>query len=135
MISSAQYQRLRYGDSVQVPIEEEEGSFQMEDDNLLIFSTPVLEEVDYIPPSLREYVQKSLQDPYLQSRHLFILFDEEKRAFFLEGIWEFETLDHTSLNALYEEIRESASDIKLAIYKALCKDLVFVLAKEARNKL
>ena len=133
MFSQQAMQSLHHGEKVIIPVQEEKGSFVKEDEDLLIFSTPVLESVEYIPPTLDHYVEKMLDDPYMQNAHLFILFDEEKKSLFLEGIWDMSLMQPGDLTKLISQVREIALEVKGDIYKALCQDLVYVLANKSQR--
>lgn len=131
MISASTYQELLKGKDLSIPIQEEVGIFSREDENLLVFATPVLDQVSYIPPSLGKYIARTLKDEHMQKKHLFVIFDEDQQTFFLEGIWDLGSLDTDKFNYLINDIRELAYEVKQDIYKTLCIDLVYAVAKKS----
>jgi len=134
MISQTNFNTLGMGREICLPIQEKTGSFSVEEEGLLLFATPVLENVDYIPSNLEKYIASTMDNEYLDRLHLFLLFDEDKRVFFLEGVWEFHTLDCTTFNALLRHIEEVAIMVKSQMYQTLCSDLVYVLAGHTKTK-
>ncbi len=109
---------------------EEKGIFTVHDErDALTFETPVLEQVEYISPSVKEYVAQANKDRYLSAQGLFI--DFEDNTFYLRGSWDFLGIGAEEFDRLLIFLQENASEIKEALYKACCQDLVYMVANKA----
>lgn len=110
-----------------IQIGQEQGRFDVhKDTDGLSFETPVLEHVDYISPGVRECIDSFNEDPYFARQSLFI--DEEGDTLYLRGSWDFSSCGAEIFDRIILFVRETAEEVKKELYKALCQDLVYLIA-------
>jgi len=117
-------------ENLMIEIGNEKGIFTVyEERDAFTFETPVLEHVEYIPPSVKKYVAEANQDRYLSAQGLFI--DFEDHTFYLRGSWDFSSIGAEEFDRLLIFLQENALEIKESLYKACSKDLVYMVANKA----
>lgn len=118
--------------AVSIDIGEERGDFYVDEQiDEISFTTPVLEEVGYMPPSVTSYLRRTEQEGYLAAKRLFLDYVEGDGKVYLRGSWSFSKMGADDFDGLIEFLREVAADVKVDLYKACCKDLLYVVAHKA----
>lgn len=115
-----------------IDVGEERGDFFVDEaKDEIIFTTPVLEEIGYMPPSVSSYLRRAESEGYLRAKRLFLDYEEEEGRIYLRGKWVFSKLGAEHFDGLIQLLQEVAADVKIDLYKACCKDLLYVVAHKA----
>lgn len=118
--------------AVTIDIGEERGDFFVDEDNdEMTFTTPVLEEIGYMPPSVTSYLQRAKDEGYLAAKRLFLDYVKEDEKIYLRGTWSFSQMGADHFDGLIQLLQEVAADVKVDLYKSCCKDLLYVVAHKA----
>lgn len=117
---------------IMVLMGEEEGHFIVDESrDVITFETPVLEEIEYIPPGVKAYIKSTQSEGFLASRQLYLDYQVAEKKIFLKGSWIFSEMEAGVFDGLITSLQEISSDIKVDLYKVCCKDLIYVVAHKA----
>jgi len=118
--------------AVSIDIGEERGDFFVDEQiDEITFVTPVLEEISYMPPSVTSYLRRAKNEGYLAAKKLFLDYVAEEGMIYLRGSWVFSKMGAEHFDGLIQLLQEVAADVKVDLYKACCKDLLYVVAHKA----
>ena len=120
---------------IMVVMGEDPGYFTVDEaEDKITFETPVLEEIEYLPPGVTAYLKAMQAEGYLASRQLYLDYQISKKKIFLRGSWIFSQMGAEVFDGLIMSLQEISSDIKVDLYKVCCKDLLYVVAHKAYQR-
>ena len=121
---------------IMVVMGEEAGYFTVDEaGDEITFETPVLEEIEYLPPGVTAYLKSAQAEGYLASRQLYLDHQVSEQKIFLKGSWVFSQMGAEVFDGLITSLQEISSDVKVDLYKVCCKDLLYVVAHKAYQRL
>lgn len=117
---------------IAVQMGEEEGFFLVDEvKDEITFETCVLDQIDYMPPSVTSYLRGVEAEGYLKTRQLYLDYNASQKKIFLRGKWIFSGMGADQFDALLISLEEISAEIKMDLYKSCCKDLIYVVAHKA----
>jgi hypothetical protein len=120
---------------IEVEMGEDLGHFEVDTErDKIIFSSPVLDEIEYMPPSVTSYMSRVEREGDLRRCHLSLEHAEQQKAIFLRGAWKFSDMEADQFDSLLIALKETAEEIKGDLYAACCKDLIYVVAHHAYSR-